>query len=278
MSIQNTRNISVSADPELLVLKGGIPHHVIDVLKGYGKEKPLPVFEGAIQPDNVAFEFNIDPCTDRNMFSKRILKVIQQGRKHMPAKEAYDFQCIASHSFQNINEFPAEAFVFGCEPDFDAFTGDVNPSPNAEDETLRSFGGHIHLDIPVEDITEEAQRSVVLACDCLLGLWSVIKDKDTRRKELYGKASAYRPKHYGAEYRTMSNFWVATPAMHKKAFDLAILAANITDFELLAALTRGLTSIEEVRFIINQNNVKAANRLFKLFEQKATKYHVTSEF
>jgi len=57
--------------------------------------------------------------------------------------------------------------------------------------------------------------------DYLLGVWSVLHDTDMRRRELYGAAGAYRPKKYGVEYRTMSNFWLRSPQLmrevHKRA-------------------------------------------------------------
>lgn len=267
MTIVNIKNISVSTDPEMLVLKDGVPHHVIDVLEGYDKWNTMPVEGGAIQPDNVAFEFNTVPATTAQEFSERIVSVIKQGTKILP--KGYTLKAIASHSFENIEEFPSAAFVFGCDPDFNAYTGHRNPSPRSDDPNLRSFGGHVHLDIPVWDINEEAHRSVVLACDCLMGLWSTSIDKDSRRKELYGKASAYRPKSYGVEYRTMSNFWVASAPYRKTVFDLAVLASNISDYDKLQRLVSPITSLEEVIEVINKHDMQTAGKLFKLFKKKA---------
>jgi len=44
--------------------------------------------------------------------------------------------------------------------------------------------------------------------DLYLGVPSVLMDKGELRKQLYGKAGAYRMKPYGVEYRTLSNFWI----------------------------------------------------------------------
>jgi hypothetical protein len=44
--------------------------------------------------------------------------------------------------------------------------------------------------------------------DFYLGLPSLVYDAATRRREMYGKAGAYRPKSYGVEYRTLSNAWL----------------------------------------------------------------------
>ena len=55
--------------------------------------------------------------------------------------------------------------------------------------------------------TKQDPREVIKAMDVFLGIPSVLMDSGEMRKQLYGKAGAFRPKSYGCEYRTLSNFW-----------------------------------------------------------------------
>jgi hypothetical protein len=94
------------------------------------------------------------------------------------------------------------AHVFGCEPDWCAWTGNTNPKPVPPHPFLRSAGGHIHVE------TQEDKHQVVKGMDLFLGIPSVLMDDGELRKQLYGKAGALRYKEYGVEYRTLSNFWI----------------------------------------------------------------------
>ena len=46
-------------------------------------------------------------------------------------------------------------------------------------------------------------------------------DKDRIRSTMYGKFGAYRPKHYGVEYRTLSNTWVDHEDRRRFVFNAA---------------------------------------------------------
>ena len=99
------------------------------------------------------------------------------------------------------------ARTFGCDPDFNAWrNGRPNRRPNAPDKTLRTCGGHVH--IGYKFATDEEVINFIKYCDLFMGVPSVIMDEGALRKELYGKAGAFRFKPYGCEYRTLSNFWV----------------------------------------------------------------------
>ena len=92
--------------------------------------------------------------------------------------------------------------LFKC-CNYNAWTKKVNPRPCATNHKLRSAGGHVHVGIKGIN-----RYQLIRAMDLFLGVPSLFMDKDTRRRELYGKAGAFRPKPYGAEYRTLSNFWI----------------------------------------------------------------------
>lgn len=248
------------ADPEILVVQGGKISHCIGLLGGT-KDKPLRVDEGAVQEDNVAFEFNIDPTSDRKVFLDRIQKVMAQGL-NMLGKD-FEFSKAASHIFTNseLDLMPPQAMVFGCDPDYNALTGNVNPAPRAANPGLRSAGGHVHIGFGDSvAVNEDNQRLLGVLCDYYLGLPSVILDGDDRRRELYGKAGAIRMKDYGMEYRTLSNFWVHNSDNTLFVFDQAKKAHD--NFEAFFDLAAQFTP-ERVQEVINSNNKRLAEQMIK---------------
>jgi hypothetical protein len=67
---------------------------------------------------------------------------------------------------------------------------------------MRSAGGHIHVE------TDQAPDEVSRQMDLFLSVPATLMDNGEERKKLYGKMGAFRPKPYGVEYRTLSNFWI----------------------------------------------------------------------
>ena len=215
--------IHVGADPELFLVDGAMKFiSSIDKIGGT-KENPFAIREDgcAVQEDNVAVEFNIPPSTDVNSFIEAInfnLDYLKKRAEGMNLALAIK----ASAIFSDDQLADPRALEFGCEPDYNAWTRRINPRPKATNQALRSAGGHVH--VGVDEKLDKIQ--LVRAMDVFLGVPSLEFDKDTARRELYGKAGAFRPKSYGVEYRTLSNWWIADDTSKKWVFDNTIRAVN----------------------------------------------------
>lgn len=184
-------------------------HHVaLCGLIGGTKEAPmqLPHLPNGftLQEDNVALEFNIPPATSKKVFINNF-RIMRKEVSNLLLSLGFGVSKEASVSFDTKELQHPNALVFGCEPDYSAWTQMENPRPEAQDETLRTCGGHIHIG------TRKDMVDVIKKMDLYVGVPSVILDNKAssiRRRELYGKAGAMRPKPYGVEYRTASNFWM----------------------------------------------------------------------
>lgn len=195
----------IGADPELFIRHKHYGSYKSAVgLIGGSKWKPKPIDnEGhAILEDNVALEFNIKPAESLQAFRSSIHKVLDHFRSILPE---YQLDTASAVSFPEAELQTREAQLFGCEPDFDAWNLCENQKPHAEDSNLRSCGGHIHVG---SEIAQEEPIQVIRAMDLFLGVPSIKLDNGTLRRQLYGKAGCFRPKEYGVEYRTLSNFWI----------------------------------------------------------------------
>lgn len=249
--------VLIGADPETFVGSGSRILSAIGHVGGT-KEEPRKVNLGALQEDNVLFEFNIEPAQTLSEFQRNIRSVLSQGSDVLGLSGLSVVPSVSSHIFQEeeLKSFGESAFVFGCDPDFNAWTGEINAKPSASNPGLRTAGGHIHIGYNhLEQPSMELNYQIIQMCDYLLGLPSVLMDKDDRRRELYGKAGALRHKMYGTEYRTLSNFWIFSDSLMEWAYESAVTA-----YEQRGKLAEYLSIVagEEVQRIINENDKASA--------------------
>lgn len=204
--------ILIGCDPEVFVKnKKGVHVSAHGMVPGT-KRNPYQVSAGAIQVDGMALEFNIKPASSRDEFilaCGAMLEVLKEG---LPKEHTLDIVPAVEFSQPEFDRAPEESKELGCDPDFNAWTGQINPRPNG-DTLLRTAAGHIHIGWtkdkdPFEDSHFRDCCSLVKQLDYFLGLPSLHWDRDDRRRMLYGKAGAFRPKPYGVEYRVLSNQWL----------------------------------------------------------------------
>lgn len=203
--------VLVGADPEVFVRAGGKFVSAHNMIAG-SKHEPFPVQNGAVQVDGMALEFNITPASTPHDFVYNINTVRRQLERMIPKDHVLSISAAADFDPEYMAKQPEDAKKLGCEPDFNAYSRQINPSPE-QHPTMRVAGGHVHLgwgeDFEPFSISHfDACCTVVKQLDFWLGLPSIILDHDTKRKQMYGKAGAFRPKPYGVEYRTLSNFWI----------------------------------------------------------------------
>lgn len=203
-------------DPELFIKNDKGVYVSAEGLIPGTKTEPFKVPFGAVQVDGMAAEFNIDAATDFAEFNRNISKVMATLTAMLPA--GYSLDAVPSVVFdeETFKSSPDKAKELGCTPDFNAWTGDINPPPHDPGNPyLRTASGHLHVGwtegAQMDDIQHIMNcRDLVKQFDWYLGGWSVKVDTDPTRRSLYGKAGACRYKSYGVEYRVLSNFWVTT--------------------------------------------------------------------
>lgn len=219
----------IGADPELFVRDpSGNLVSAFGMIPGT-KDSPFEVEHGAVQVDGMALEFNIDPASTVKEFNRNITAVLAQLKEMIPPGYQFDFSPVAHFGQDYIDAQPEEAKALGCTPDFNAQQGGVvNPSPNST-TGFRTASGHIHIgwtrgqDIDVPEHME-ACIMAVKQLDVTLGVAQRAWDRDIIRSQMYGKFGAFRPKHYGVEYRTLSNTWVNDADRRSFVFHTAMAA------------------------------------------------------
>lgn len=224
-ALEPMEGFKVGADPELFVLdRGGRPVSAAGLIPGT-KAKPHPVEGGAIQVDGMAAEFNIDPCETFEQFDSRIKGVMRQLKDFLPTGYSLSATPFVVFDQDVWDAAPPEAKELGCSPDFNAWTGGVNPPPRCKQRpTLRTASGHLHIgwteDADMGDISHIVNcQDLVKQLDWYLGAWSLKKDPSPTRRLLYGKAGACRYKDYGVEYRVLSNFWLTSKTLRLQVWN-----------------------------------------------------------
>ncbi len=273
-------SFTIGCDPEVFVKKVGEPGFVSahGLIPG-DKKAPHKVANGAVQVDGMAVEFNTDPVQlsayGSETFSNQVLSVFSSLSKMIKEKDATFTlarnAATADFDPEYLEAQPEEAKELGCDPDYNAYTGEMNERPDGS-VNFRTAAGHIHIgwgaDIPVDHPEHlEICRNIVKVLDLFVGIPSVILDRDSRRRLMYGKAGAFRPKPYGVEYRTPSNFWIFNQDNRKEIFNAvrhatgALKAYGGDVNAVFSAYARGNVkryTSEEVRQIIDEDDFEKA--------------------
>lgn len=266
---------TIGCDPEIFVKdsKGAVSAH--NMVPGTKKE-PAKVEEGMIQVDGMALEFGIDPIdllnenvynglVMRDLFSKRVGKVVgilkAEAKKTNP-NVVFNISPVQDFSEEVMSAAPEEAKELGCDPDYNAYTLEPNPRPDGTAVNFRTASGHIHIgwgaDIPVDHPDHmKICADFVKVMDVFVGLFMTIIDYDPRRRILYGKAGAFRPKSYGVEYRTPSNMWLTTNARRKMIYTLTSYAVTFHRQGYTILSQTGMRP-EDIQTFINNGDYRAA--------------------
>jgi Phage phiEco32-like COOH.NH2 ligase-type 2 len=261
---------TIGCDPEIfLTEEDGTPVSAHDLLPGTKKE-PHKVPYGAIQVDGTAAEFNTDPVpsTDFDAFNRNVVKVMGDLHKEVSrnAKRPIKMKLASVQDYPEgyFAELPETAKELGCDPDYSAYTLQPNPRPD-NTKTFRTGSGHLHIgwaaDIPVDNPEHiEICADFVKMLDVTVGLFMTYLDRDPRRRELYGKAGAFRPKPYGVEYRTPSNVWIQQKCYRKMICDGLHKAIIYKSSGYTVERVTGVTE-EAIQMIIDTGNVSSAHTL-----------------
>lgn len=263
--------ITVGADPEFFLRdrKTGKFISAYGLIPGT-KERPHPVEQGAVQVDGMALEFNINPAFNSQEFHSNIETVLQTLRNMIPKETEIDFNPVAQFDEEFFKQQPEAAVNIGCEPDFNAYTGQLNTPPNQK-QLMRTAAGHIHIGWtddrdPFDDRHFASCCRLVKQLDYYLGVPSVLLDKTPTaalRREMYGKAGTFRPKTYGVEYRVLSNFWVDIIEYRDWIYHQIISAVDA----LVEHGDRGFMELnfypESARIAIDKNDIDHASKIVK---------------
>ncbi len=254
-------NISIGADPELFIVnrknnkvisaigiipgEKGNPYKTDDMPDGFG-----------LEIDNILAEFNIPPCFCKEDFVRSIEYMKDYIDKFVKKINSdLTISCSASRIVTKDQLNSPEALLFGCSPDYNVYTESENPKPEGESTNIRSAGFHIHLGYANHNIT--TSLSLVKYLDMYVGLPSIIRDRDKRRRSLYGKAGSFRLTNYGVEWRVLSS------AMMKDTETTAFVYDQI--IKAISAHNGGvnLPNLRLVQEAINNSDTVLAKEIIK---------------
>lgn len=265
--VVNKHNITIGSDPEIFIenAETGQTISAIGMIPGT-KHEPHPITENGhfIQTDNIAFEFNIPPCKTEDEFVENIT-FVKDYLDVIAKTNGANLSNKASDEIDPIYLLDPQAQEFGCEPDLNPYLKQENPRPDS-DTNLRCVGGHIHVGYP--NPCQETSEEIVMAFDIFVTLPALLIDEDDRRRELYGKAGAFRFKEpWGVECRALSNFWIHSEDKMRWVYNQTIRAVNtVLDGEIKELLA---TYSEQVVTAINTNDKDLAKSLLsKIFKEE----------
>jgi hypothetical protein len=211
--------------------------------------------EGPIHADGCCVEMSIPPSKTEDEF----LRVVNDWKERMEiVLEEHNLKPVylSSVNFEKKYMRDTRTLEAGCDPDYSFYTRQRN-IPVIWSDRRRVAGGHVHIswDGPK---TPVVHRAVGKSFEIMHGLVGVLHDQDIVRPGLYGMAGSFRPKDYGMEIRSPSNWWLKNDDTIKFTFRCAKRAVEH------AFMLEGTVADHDLISILNRRDEKAASRLINL--------------
>jgi len=257
-------NITLGADPEIFIKNENEIVSAEGLTEGGTKYSPKPISElgHMIQEDGIMFEYNIPPCSTKEEWVQNH-KFCLNFLSDLAKNNGFELSNVVSAEVNPIYLQTPQASTFGCEPDFNVYLKDQNPTPSNK-TNLRCAGGHVA--IGYENPEFEISEKIVYAFDMFVVLPALFKDNDTRRRELYGKPGSFRVKDWGVECRALSNFWIQSEELMNWVFDQTIKAVTTVLDGNIDELIQEFS--KEVNEVILNYDLEAASKLINKIEEK----------
>lgn len=270
---------------------GGDPEFFVSDEKGVilnsdrffpGKENPRKVTRpddgflyGKVYFDGIQAELGFTQATCRETVIARMGIVLNEVRKIIsgPAGNKIVLKPAVKVKKAIINLADPQARIFGCAPDFNAYTRSVNTPPmDASRHLYRYAGGHIHLgksDYDSEGALlkdPENHLKIIKTLDLIVSLPLLALDNgpgSKLRRTKYGKAGCFRPTPYGLEYRTPSCWWLQSPVTAGLILGLARIGWTLAVKDLIGKLmtTTGVAE-EDIRGIVEEGDIKSSLKIW----------------
>ena len=186
--------------------------------------------------DGVQSELNPRPGACRANLGNEIAACFRVLQKTLAAKGSINvsFEPVVKLSREELHSLSEKSKVFGCAPSTNIYQqAESQIRVNPKRYLKRSAGGHIHLgDGGSKKINKALTNFDVMVpiLDIIVGNTCVLLDRDPSNKERrknYGRVGEYRPKSYGLEYRTLSNFWLRSYQLMSFVMGLARFAVHV---------------------------------------------------
>ena len=281
-------DVTFGCDPEFFFTKGGKVIGSEKVLSQGGKEIVSPRISSsnlgeksgeefsAFVLDGVQCELNPRAHRCRQALGLEIAHAFLRLREHLNKTEGGVTACFAQTiniSKKELDSLSESSRQFGCMPSRNLYDMGAKVTVDPAKYLKRSAGGHIHIGLKEYPPLMANRERLIPLMDCLVGLPSVLIDRDPGNKERrkhYGRAGEYRLPDHGIEYRTLSNFWLRSYQLMGFVMGMTKLSLSVLNTTLqppsynwdAEGTLLSTIDMEKVVKAINTNDLELAKKIY----------------
>lgn len=280
--MKEINNFTLGSDFEMGIVDMDTQEFISGIgIIGGTKAEPLSIGRDCFrQEDNINFEANIPPVRNAIDWSNYIKYCIDTVNEEILNPQGLQLRAYTSAIYSDEQLASPKARQFGCSVTYNAYTGKPMEKPKGEGTNLRSAGFHVHVGFDLEEgekFTDEDLWRFIKTMDLYLGVPSILIDKDTTRRQLYGKAGEYRVK---TKYNIINNSILIIPEYRSLGSNL--LATSETIQWVFTQTVKAISAYNDnvelpgsiVERCINNHLVETAKELCKEYSLEYPKIEI----